>query len=232
MSYSRGVEDLDNAFKRMGISASNKYNKNYFPKSKPVLIYYNKSENKPSWVRHPHEEEEDSFIWKELTGRKFEKIAGPISNDYDISISEIYKNTNKYLERQYKLKKQKRKAVFGFCEERIMYHATDPDNVDEICSNNFNWRLSGQSRGHKYGYGVSFTPEPSFSHQFCKEIEKALVVTKVLICKSQIGSKDMILPSKGFDTTRSKSKKVFVKFEDSEFYPAYVVFYTDDSESE
>ncbi|KAK9890850.1 hypothetical protein WA026_012196 [Henosepilachna vigintioctopunctata] len=131
-----------------------------------------------------------------------------------------------YLERAFNLKKQHKKSLGFDCSERIVYHASTPENIDSICIHNFNWRLFGRSRGHKHGQGVSFSPHTGFADLFCKSLnDKRMIEAKVLFYKSHVGYPCHKLPLSGYDTTESPNGNVLVKFEDSEFLPLRLICY-------
>ncbi|KAK9872620.1 hypothetical protein WA026_018752 [Henosepilachna vigintioctopunctata] len=219
--------------KRAIVHSKKQYDENYFPKAKSVKLYYDRGVNRPFWVNHPNEKDNNAWKMIRIYSRKgrnaeFDKVTSPIRNSFRtlITIDSVYKVCNEFLKCQYLLKKiQKQESME--CKEMIMYHATLPEYVESICTHNFNWRYSGSSKGSKYGCGVNFSPDPKFAHQFCKNKKlKVVIVSKVLISWTHIGSPNLDLPKTGFDTTCSPKKTVYTKFEDCEFYPEYVVYYT------
>ncbi|XP_044755650.1 uncharacterized protein LOC123314426 [Coccinella septempunctata] len=231
-NYISDVDVITKQIETLRLHRRRRKNKNYdnlyFPKAELVKAYANQSPNRAYWLRHPREEKLNWSIDLIPQTKQFNKVVRPLKEAIgsNIQILNVLKITNKFLERQYELKKQL-KISQGNCGEYIMYHYTTNDKVDAIVKNNFNWRLSGQSRGHKYGFGISFSGDPKFAEQFCKNKKiKVVFVVSVLISATQVGNEDMELPEKGFDTTVSPKKTVYVKFEDSEFYPEYIVFFS------
>ncbi|PSN32365.1 hypothetical protein C0J52_16808 [Blattella germanica] len=112
----------------------------------------------------------------------------------------------------------------------VLFHATARSNVDSIIMDNLDWRRVNRS---KFGTGVSFANSSHYANMECRAnrghfahrtSERAMIVAKVLVGKTELGHHSQELPSKGYDTTRGRSS-VYVKYYDNEFYPKYVVYY-------
>ncbi|CAH1975942.1 unnamed protein product [Acanthoscelides obtectus] len=95
-----------------------------------------------------------------------------------------------------------------------------------ICENNFNWRLRGTALGHRFGQGVSFTNISNYATHYgdLKHPRKAMILAQVLVRHTCIGYGGMVIPDEPFDTATNDKGQVFVKFEDNEFYPSYVIY--------
>lgn len=107
-----------------------------------------------------------------------------------------------------------------------MFHGTKRQYVDGICENNFDWRLSGKSRGHKHGYGVNFTQSSYFAGFFTERSgTKVIIVADVLCNKTFMGNCLTRVPPEGYDTSVRHDHRVYVKFDDAEFNPKYVIYY-------
>lgn len=140
-----------------------------------------------------------------------------------IKITEVKRVENPYLLGIYLLKKMKIEKQYGTVSEKTLFHGTRKRNIDDICTNNFDWRLSGSSRGHKFGMGVSFTPHVSYAqHYGCKVI----IISKVLVRRKIIGNMWTEIPPTSYDTTTNEQNTVLVKYEDDDFYPQYVIHYS------
>jgi Poly(ADP-ribose) polymerase catalytic domain. len=133
---------------------------------------------------------------------------------------------NPYLWGCYLLKKAEYKARSSVSvTEKVLYHVTAKSNINSITTNNLDWRRSVRT---KFGCGVSFSPSASYADTYCNRSvgrDRAIVVAKVLVGRSQPGGYCTVLPTEGFDTTEGNSLKVYVKYCDHEFYPEYVIYY-------
>jgi hypothetical protein len=139
------------------------------------------------------------------------------------TINKLERVENPYLLGHYLLKKEKMEKEHGTVEERSLFHGTQENYVDDICRFNFDWRRKGSSRGHKFGQGVSFTPEVSYARHYTPD--RVMLLVKVLVAKLHIGQSDTVVPMESYDTTRNSPGTVIVKYEDDDFYPQYVIHY-------
>lgn len=113
----------------------------------------------------------------------------------------------------------------GSVSERLFFHGTKKENVDGICKFNFDWRRNGNARGHKFGQGVSFTPDAYYASHYSPYDEKVMFLAKVLTSRETEGDGDTVVPPENYDTTVNSRRTVFVKYEDDDFYPQYVIHY-------
>jgi hypothetical protein len=141
-----------------------------------------------------------------------------------LTIVQVNRVENPFLWGQYLLKKEKMKAANSNVKEISFFHGTRKSNVDGICRYNFDWRRCGQSRGHKFGRGVSFAPEVSYARHYTFN-ENVMILAKVLVGRTIFGNSLTVVPPSGYDTTINSKGTVYVKYEDNEFYPQYVIHY-------
>ncbi|XP_030757005.1 protein mono-ADP-ribosyltransferase PARP11-like [Sitophilus oryzae] len=142
-----------------------------------------------------------------------------------LTILQIQKVVNPFTRKSFELTRQ---LKYGNIEPLQLYHGTKMKNLSSICRNNFDWRLSGSETGHRIGHGVNFTSKAKFAVNFCdKSFEKVMILAEVLVRREILGNQDLSVPPDGFDTAvRVKPKhKCYVKFNDSEFYPAYIIYF-------
>ncbi|XP_021932726.1 poly [ADP-ribose] polymerase 12-like [Zootermopsis nevadensis] len=169
------------------------------------------------------------------------------------TVKHLFKNTNKkrfnvvqieriqnpYLLGCYLLKKSEMECILGgYVEERRLFHGTRQSNVHDICENNFDWRLHGDSTGNRYGKGVSFSPISHYASYYSDKnaAVKVMFLVRVLISNTTVGHGDMTIPpliSPGYDqsalrydTAQKENGHVIVKFSDNEYYPEYLIHYT------
>jgi hypothetical protein len=135
---------------------------------------------------------------------------------------------NPFLWGSYMLKKEEyiNYLGFGIAREEKLFHATAEENVYSIVKNNFDWRRAKRTR---YGHGVSFSPSADYANTYCNQkagCRRALILARVLVKMATKGNYGAKLPPPPSDTTTGKNGNVVVKYADNEFYPEYVVYYT------
>lgn len=140
------------------------------------------------------------------------------------TVDKIERVENPYLLIQYNLKKIKKN-----CPERNLFHGTAQENVKLICRENFNWRMAGKSKGHRFGRGVSFSPDSTYSSHYPETYflaQRTMIFANVLVKACCIGNPLMTVPDEPADTSIKEDGKVVVKYEDSDFYPEYAIYYS------
>ncbi|CAH1115737.1 unnamed protein product [Psylliodes chrysocephalus] len=129
-------------------------------------------------------------------------------------IQKIEKIFNPYLLLQYRMKHLEYVAKKKIMNERNMFHGTLKTNIDNICRNNFNWRLHGRHLGIRNGQGVNFTSVAYFAtHYSDTGFDKVMIIANVLVGKSCQGSAGVSVPPGDCDTTTDHRQppQVFVK---------------------
>jgi poly [ADP-ribose] polymerase 7/11/12/13 len=124
----------------------------------------------------------------------------------------------------YLLKKEEYVKRYGRVTEMELFHATCSSNVSSITRNNFDWRRTMRAR---FGIGVSFSPDAHYANAYSNRnnpSRRAMLIAKVLVGSTCNGYDFMKLPG-SVDTSTGNSGKVYVKYSDNEFYPAYVAYY-------
>lgn len=158
---------------------------------------------------------------------QFRKIENLIHNP-TIIIDSIIKVDNPLLMNAYYRKKEEKLKEFNGVEEHLLFHGTKDNNVESICKYNFDWRLYGKNVGHKFGKGVNFSINAKYASAYTdpNSYVKVMIIAKVLIANVCQGKHDMSIPPPGFDTTqKGQNGIVMVKYEDNEFYPAYILYF-------
>jgi poly [ADP-ribose] polymerase 7/11/12/13 len=155
-------------------------------------------------------------------------------------VVKIERVQNPYLLGCYQLKKNEMECLPGNCvTESRVFHGTQQSHVQNICENNFNWRLHGESTGNRYGKGVSFSPISCYASHYSDKYAsvKVMFLVRVLISKSTTGNGNMTIPPlirnvynhksiERYDTAQKEDGQVIVKFCDNEYYPEYLIHYT------
>ncbi|KAF4517659.1 hypothetical protein B566_EDAN002891 [Ephemera danica] len=143
------------------------------------------------------------------------------------SILAIDRVENPYTLFNYELRKEELLKYGVDFMEFHLFHGTSIDNLVSIMETNFDWKRYGTNVGSKFGQGVSFTPNASYAvHYTDKSLElNVIILTRVIVSKFCLGDISNILPPVGYDTTISPTGKVWVKYNNDEFYPDYLVYF-------
>lgn len=155
-----------------------------------------------------------------------------------INICNIYRIQNLALWNEYKMKKLNLEKTHakknGRLDERTLFHGTDSyDTCYGICTNNFDFRLSGKN-ATVYGKGSYFAASAKYSHNYTRGPVHLMFQAKVLIGSYTKGSGDMTcppnIPGEGHrrydscvDNTTNPS--IFVVFDRNQCYPEYLIAY-------
>ncbi|KAF2880120.1 hypothetical protein ILUMI_26055 [Ignelater luminosus] len=126
------------------------------------------------------------------------------TNKKFFQVSGIERVENPYLLGAYLLKKEELLSRHGFTEEILLFHGTERKNIDDICTENLNWRICGKGAGHTFGKGVYFTPISYYATHYCDKDSnvKVMLVMKVLVSNACLGYPCMEIPPDGFDTSK------------------------------
>lgn len=87
----------------------------------------------------------------------------------------------------------------------------------------FDFIISGTSRGHKFGQGVSFTPDPNYARYYGDK--SIMILSDVLVNQKCKGDQLTVVPPGNMDTTGNSKRTVYVKYDDNTFYPKYIIHY-------
>lgn len=143
----------------------------------------------------------------------------------NVRITEMEKVTNSFLTSSYELKKAEYRAKQKAVREVQLLHATAARKVDSICRDNFDWRLIFRA---KFGKGTSFSPSADYANCHCNRrngFERAFIVTSVMMADEEEGYENLNIPFGNNDTTTNHNGLVYVKYQDNEFLPQFVVYY-------
>ncbi|KAJ8960269.1 hypothetical protein NQ318_003994 [Aromia moschata] len=237
MSASRDISDLTNAFG--GLKLKNKKQHKPTP-AVPVL-------KDPQILSDLVRKIQSPCTWKPKGHKKVYNLVtlNDNSREYIIveslfdetmtkcyTVDKIRRVENPYLYAQYQLKRIQKLNKYPSLQEMELFHGTEEKNISSICKNNFNWRLSGSSVGHRFGRGVSFSPSSTYSSHYPPEDDfdfcytRIMFVADVLIGSACTGDKNMKVPRKPCDTSQKPDGQVIVKYEDNDFYPKYIIYYS------
>ncbi|XP_061188765.1 protein mono-ADP-ribosyltransferase PARP12-like [Saccostrea echinata] len=188
------------------------------------------------------------FEWVDLekTSREFISVETEFYTTLrkeKFQISNIYRIQNLSLWNEYKMKRanleraQSRKT--GSIDERSLFHGTDSsDTCYGICTNNFDFRLSGKN-ATVYGKGSYFAVSAKYSNNYTKGPVHLMFRAKVLIGNYTKGKHEMtcppIIPGEGHKRYDScvddvTNPSIFVVFDRNQCYPEYLIAYKDISE--
>ncbi|XP_045163461.2 protein mono-ADP-ribosyltransferase PARP12-like isoform X2 [Mercenaria mercenaria] len=121
--------------------------------------------------------------------------------------------------------------------ERRLFHGTTTRYVDAICRQGFDFRLSGQKSGTRYGKGSYFATTSKYSDCYTDLDNKAMFIVKVLVGEYVQGKREYVRPPSKDKTNPcsdlydscvddKNNPKIFVIFDNNgQVYPEYVVKY-------
>ena len=121
-------------------------------------------------------------------------------------------------------------------DERQLFHGTKQEYVDAICRQNFDFRLSGQTSGTRYGKGSYFALTAKYSDCYTEHSNRMMFVVKVLVGEYKQGNSTFVRPPSKNESNKSsdlydscvddeKNPKVFVIFDLYQVYPEFVIKY-------
>ncbi|XP_060879748.1 transcription factor SPT20 homolog [Metopolophium dirhodum] len=114
-------------------------------------------------------------------------------------------------------------------KERILYHVTTMSRALESLKSGLDWRRTGCSK--LFGCGVLFSDDADYANYYAdhspKEESRVIIVCAVLVNKTQreSGNQNLIVLSGNSDTTVSSNGRAYVKYNDYDFYPMYLMYY-------
>ncbi|VVC31370.1 Poly(ADP-ribose) polymerase, catalytic domain [Cinara cedri] len=128
------------------------------------------------------------------------------------------------------LLRKKEMQLQNFVQEIQLYHVTTQSKGITSLKNGLNWRLTKRS---KFGRGVSFSDDCDYAnfyaHFSSREDNRVIIVCTVLVANKWTvkgnSGKDLEVPPETADTTISPNGRVYVKYNDYEFCPMFVVYY-------
>lgn len=149
-------------------------------------------------------------------------------------VYQIERVNNMFLKLFYLLKKEEYEILYGKnnVKEEILFHGSTSQNISRICVQNFNWRC--HKRQCLFGKGVNFSDISNYASNYCEKTElRVMIAAKVLRCNSCNGTNNMVLPPYlnenkkiRYDASQKPDGNVIVKYNDDEFYPEYVIYFT------
>lgn len=151
-------------------------------------------------------------------------------------VRQIERVNNMFLKLFYLLKKEEYEILYGKnnVKEEILFHGSTSLNICRICIQNFNWRC--HKRQCIFGKGVNFSEISNYASNYCdndKSETRVMIAATVLRSQSCTGTNNMILPPYlnaiekiRFDTSQKPDGNVIVKYNDDEFYPEYIIYFT------
>ncbi|XP_061188764.1 uncharacterized protein LOC133196934 [Saccostrea echinata] len=156
----------------------------------------------------------------------------------NFQICNIYRVQNLELWNEYKMKKTNMERINeargGSVDERSLFHGTDSiDTCYGICTNNFDFRLSGKN-ATMYGQGSYFATTSKYSNCYTRGPLRLMLKAKVLIGSYTKGERDMKCPPnipgeghKRYDSCvdNMANPTIFVVFDRNQSYPEYLIAY-------
>ena len=154
-----------------------------------------------------------------------------------INIIRIQRIQNKFLYYPYINKMKQLKTVYKNEKQlniQQLFHGTRPNVVEEICEQNFDWRLHGSNSGQNFGRGTYFAMSPSYSYNYAtvdNDGLKYIFIAKVIVGSLVIGNSSMVRPPKNPSTNalyesscdNITTPTIIVKYDKQEYYPEYIL---------
>ncbi|XP_061677950.1 protein mono-ADP-ribosyltransferase PARP12 isoform X3 [Syngnathoides biaculeatus] len=153
-------------------------------------------------------------------------------------IQSIRRIQNPSLWTQFQLQRDQMKKRNGGkpVSEQYLFHGTSANFINDICEQNFDWRISG-IHGTAFGKGSYFAKHASYSNRYIKArgVNKSMFVALVLVGDYTKGSSQFARPpAKGNSTILYdscvddvKNPNIFVIFEKQQIYPEFLIDYSE-----
>lgn len=186
------------------------------------MLYELKYHYPSDWKRH----HVSRYSLVELSSSSMEYLTLKTNMLLHKSVSRIVRVESPLLYGQFLLKKAEYESRGIPVRLTELFHDTAESNIDSILTTNLDWRRVVRC---KYGRGVSFSPYTSYANRQSSRSngrDRAMIVADVLVGEKHSTYSTVSLPSGNSDTTVGNGGKVYVKFYDNEFYPKYIIYYT------
>ncbi|XP_062581135.1 protein mono-ADP-ribosyltransferase PARP12-like [Saccostrea cucullata] len=183
------------------------------------------------------------FEWVDLErdGREYKTVETEFFSTLRkerFQINNVFRIQNLCLWNEFEMKRanmEKTQSIkTGSIDERSLFHGTDSfDTCYGICTNNFDFRLSGKN-ATAYGKGSYFAVSAKYSNGFTKGPIRLMFKAKVLIGNFVKGKHDVTcpptIPGKGHKRYDScvddvTNPSIFVVFDRNQCYPEYLIAY-------
>jgi len=120
-----------------------------------------------------------------------------------------------------------------------MYHGTNPDIIENIINDNFDFRIAGSRVGALYGDGSYFATTSKYSDLYASSDDdgyKVMFLAKVLAGRTCLGSSGLKRPPKidpnnfkkgYFDSCVNNvlQPTIYCVFDMNQYYPEYIIRY-------
>ncbi|XP_042860916.1 protein mono-ADP-ribosyltransferase PARP12-like [Penaeus japonicus] len=178
------------------------------------------------------------FVELDPRSAEYKKVINLLKDDnYKSKVKKIQRNQNPYLWKALQNKIEEMVDQYGdeaSVNMKYLFHGTKADIINNICNENFDFRLHGETTGHIWGKGAYFGNDIAYCYRYCQPDSASLrhmIVAKVLVGTITLGQKDLKRPPKDqatgyfFDTTVNDvaHPSIFVKYDKQEYYPNYLI---------
>lgn len=124
--------------------------------------------------------------------------------------------------------------------EKLLFHGTDAQNVDNICEENIDCRAPDEDRAAQFGQGAYFTEEAALSNLYCRQDSESfryMFLAEVLVGASAKGEPSMRRPPVKSESEANKKERydscvdnvfkptIFVLFDSDQYYPSFLIKY-------
>ncbi|CAF0916237.1 unnamed protein product [Adineta steineri] len=128
--------------------------------------------------------------------------------------------------KQYEIHRDEFNQRLKINTEQYLFHGCSQFAANNIIKECFNRSYAGQ-HGTKYGHGVYFSSQASYSHSYTEPNtrgERCMFLARVLVGNTIIGTKHTKICPRGFDTT-TDGTHIYVIYHDAQAFGQYLITY-------
>ncbi|AXN91131.1 putative poly (ADP-ribose) polymerase-like protein [Namao virus] len=184
------------------------------------------------------------FVLMKNPSPEYEYVSEAYFKSMTAQIKNIWRVQNIDLWNFYSAKKQQLKNIKGIDpNEHMLFHGTNSQYVESICTYNFDYRLSG-NHASVYGKGIYFANRARYASQYCyidKVLDLAhkqtykLILARVIVGEITQGQSYYTRPPQKsfhkltyYDTCVNNvlTPTIYIVFDPNQIYPEYVIEFT------
>ncbi|CAI6368088.1 unnamed protein product [Macrosiphum euphorbiae] len=177
----------------------------------------------------------DRPLLNELNSDAYNDVKQLVKNTFsNCNISQIRLVCAPQMYGMYMLRKEEMNLDLGQrVQEKLLFHVTTESRAMESLDCGLDWR---RTRRNKFGCGVSFSDDADYANYYANkspsEGTRVIMICWVLVGETYVVSgqreyagRSLVVPPGCADTTMSYNGRVYVKYNNNEFYPLYFVYY-------
>ncbi|XP_003240369.1 uncharacterized protein LOC100159417 [Acyrthosiphon pisum] len=174
-------------------------------------------------------------LLNELNSDAYNDVEQLVKNTFpNCNVSQIRLVCAPQLYGMYMLRKEEMNLAVGQrVQEKLLFHVTTESRAMESLDCGLDWR---RTRRNKFGRGVSFSDDADYANYYANkspsEETRVIMICWVLVGETYVvprqreyAGRSLVVPPGCADTTMSHNGRVYVKYNNNEFYPLYFVYY-------